>query len=345
MTEKPYDFIGGAPLEPHTARKHKILREYMARYLTVRCQDPRRERFRLAIVEGFAGGGRYKDGSPGSPVIFVEELKTFVTEANIRRAAEGMRPLEVECLLVLNDVNKDVVELLRTNLAPLLADVTETTPALYLKANYHSEPFEQAYPKFKEVLRQGGYQNVLFTLDQCGHSHIQRRTLHDILRTYHNGEIFYTFMIGSLLAYLQSSDAEALAAQLTHLELGQADLQHLEAGVTKREWLGIAERIVFDAFSACGPFHSPFSINNPNGWRYWFIHFSNSYRGRQVYNKLLHDNSSAQAHFGRSECLPIIKHMKTDRCISLMTPAGLRPRNNSWRISRASLPNSGMRLR
>ena len=48
------------------------------------------------------------------------------------------------------------------------------------------------------------------------------------------------------------------------------------------------------------PFHSPFSINNPNGWRYWFIHFSNSYRGRQGSNNVLHDNSSAQAHFGRS---------------------------------------------
>jgi len=300
MTEKKYDFVGGALLEPHTARKHKILREYVARYLIVRCQHPRRERFRLAIVEGFAGGGRYKDGSPGSPLIFVEELKSFVTTANLRRAATGMRPLQVECLLILNDIDKDVIEFLRSNLAPLLADVAETTQALHLRAVYHCEPFEQAYPKFKEILRQGSYQNVLFMLDQCGHSHIHRRTLRDILQTYQSGEIFYTFMIGSLLAYLQASDAEALAAQLAYLGLAQSDLQYLAAGASKREWLGIAERIVFNAFSACGPFHSPFSINNPNGWRYWFIHFSNSYRGRQEYNNVLHDNSSTQAHFGRS---------------------------------------------
>lgn len=48
------------------------------------------------------------------------------------------------------------------------------------------------------------------------------------------------------------------------------------------------------------PFSSPFSINNPDGWRYWFIHFANSYRARQVYNDILHANSSTQAHFGRS---------------------------------------------
>ncbi len=50
----------------------------------------------------------------------------------------------------------------------------------------------------------------------------------------------------------------------------------------------------------CAPFVSPFSINNPGGWRYWLIHFANNYRARQVYNNVLHQNSTAQAHFGRS---------------------------------------------
>jgi hypothetical protein len=45
---------------------------------------------------------------------------------------------------------------------------------------------------------------------------------------------------------------------------------------------------------------SPFSINNRDGWRYWLIHFANSYRARQEYNNVLHRNSSMQAHFGRS---------------------------------------------
>ena len=30
------------------------------------------------------------------------------------------------------------------------------------------------------------------------------------------------------------------------------------------------------------------------------IHFANAYRARQVYNNILHDNASLQAHFGRS---------------------------------------------
>ncbi|HET6838304.1 MAG TPA: hypothetical protein VFH41_01060, partial [Bradyrhizobium sp.] len=63
---------------------------------------------------------------------------------------------------------------------------------------------------------------------------------------------------------------------------------------------GAAERLVFESFKRCSKFHSPFSINNQEGWRYWLIHFTSSYRARQEYNDILHQNKSAQAHFGRS---------------------------------------------
>ena len=75
MAEKPYQWADGAVLEDHSRRKHKILREYFFNYLTVRCQIAQMERFRLAVVDGFAGGGKYHCGTSGSPLIFVEELK------------------------------------------------------------------------------------------------------------------------------------------------------------------------------------------------------------------------------------------------------------------------------
>lgn len=72
--EKPYRWKDGATLEEHSKRKHKILTEYFRRYLLERCKNPITRSFRLAIVDGFSGGGRYEDGSPGSPVIFGETL-------------------------------------------------------------------------------------------------------------------------------------------------------------------------------------------------------------------------------------------------------------------------------
>ncbi len=75
MVAKSYQWADGAVLEDHSRRKHKILREYFHRYLTVRCQIPQQTKFRLAVIDGFSGAGRYECGSAGSPVIFIEELQ------------------------------------------------------------------------------------------------------------------------------------------------------------------------------------------------------------------------------------------------------------------------------
>jgi three-Cys-motif partner protein len=300
MPEKPYEWTDGATLQEHSKRKLKILREYFSRYLTVRCQLPQQERFRLAVVDGFAGGGRYKCGTPGSPLIFVDELKTFVVAENIRRADQGMKPLHVDCQLIFNDAKAAVVEMLKDNLAPLIGDVKETAPQLQIDVAYLSEPFETAFPKIKGLLDRGHFRNVVFNLDQCGHSHVERITLIDILQSYRGAEIFYTFSIEALVTYLRKSEPEALTAQLAHIGLDDENLRSMEGAMSNQTWLGAAERVVFGAFKDCAPYVSPFSIHNPEGWRYWLIHFANSYRGRQEYNNVLHRNATLQAHFGRS---------------------------------------------
>ena len=300
MVEKRYEWADGATLEEHSRRKHKILREYVFDYLTVRCKLPQQERFRLAIVDGFAGGGRYQCGTSGSPLIFIEELKRATEAVNTHRAAQGLNAIEVECLLVFNDASRDAVELLKTHVTPLQADVIATCPKLHLRVEYLNEFFEAAYPTIKGFLEQGRYRSVIFNLDQCGHSHVERNTILDIMHSYPAAEIFYTFVISSLLAFLQKDQPERLRAQLDHLGLASSNVQALDNLMSQKDWLGTAEKIVFDAFRLCAPYVSPFSINNPGGWRYWLIHFANAYRARQVYNNILHDNASLQAHFGRS---------------------------------------------
>ena len=93
-------------------------------------------KFRVAIVDGFAGGGRYKDGSPGSPIIFIEELRRAAEELNIRRKSEGMAPLDIECLLVLNDYEPEAVDVLRGHVEPLLAEIIQNVPKLHIRVNY-----------------------------------------------------------------------------------------------------------------------------------------------------------------------------------------------------------------
>ncbi len=300
MVEKAYSWATGAVLEEHSRRKLKVVREYFARYLAVRCQLPQQSRFRLAIVDGFSGAGVYNCGTPGSPIIFIQELHTAAEAFNLRRASEGMMPLDIECLLVLNDYDRDAVNILKGHVTPLEADIKQNMPKLHLRVEYFNKGFEEAYPAIKLLLERGRYQNVLFNLDQCGHSHVDQGTLIDITSSFSSAEIFYTFMIASLLAFLRKSDAAWLSKSLSPLGIGATSMSALETLMNNSAWLGTAERIVFDTFKRCAAFVSPFSVNNPDGWRYWLIHFANSYRARQEYNNILHVNSSTQAHFGRS---------------------------------------------
>lgn len=154
-----------------------------------------------------------------------------------------------------------------------------------------------SFKEKEEVIRTVyGFSGASVILHNTG----EKATLIDIMRSYPSAEIFYTFAIESLLAFLRASEPMALASQLASINLSESDLRNLEGGMNKKTWLGVAEKLVFGAFWSCAPFVSPFSINNPDGWRYWLIHFANSYRARQWYNDILHQNSSYQAHFGRS---------------------------------------------
>src|SRR5690606_7316848 len=275
-------------------------REYFYEYVITRCQTPKMERFRLAIVDGFAGGGRYKCGAPGSPLIFIQELHRAINFINANRAVQNLAPIRIECTMVLNDYEPAALDSLKTHIAPVLVEYVDSSEYLSVHIDYLNDEFEKVYPRIKEYMQRGRFRNILFNLDQCGHSHVTTETLRDIMSSDTSTEIFYTFMITALLTYLQKNNPQVLERQLAHLSINKLDLELLSEQMSNRQWLGTAENIVFSAFQKCAQFVSPFSINNPEGWRYWLIHLASSYRARQVYNNVLHKNSKSQAHFGRS---------------------------------------------
>ena len=300
MVAKAYTWADGARLDDHSRRKHKILREYFYQYLMVRCGNPAQSKFRLAVVEGFSGGGRYACGASGSPIIFIEELQRAVDAVNTRRVAQGLNStLEVECLLIFNDAMPDVTEVLKSYTEPVLAAAREASPKLHLSVCYMSDTFEACYPAIKEMIFRGRYRNVLFNLDQCGHSKVEISTMADIMASTPSAEIFYTFAIQSLLTFLSRTNPKWMDSQVKSVGILSTAVQIEDVMISNAAFLGAAERMVFETFKTTARFVSPFSIVNPDGWRYWLIHFANNYRARQVYNNVLHGNGT-QAHFGRS---------------------------------------------
>lgn len=300
MVDVPYQWVDGAVLKEHSKKKHQVLRRYLSEYLQIRCRFPQQSRFRFAVVDGFAGGGAYQGGEPGSPLIFLELLLEQSREINVRRAAEGMALISFECLLIFNDLDNDAVQILQQNVAPLIAQCNAASN-LVVNVEIMNEAFETAYPKIKARLAQDKVtRNVFFNLDQCGNSLVPQSTIVDILTTYQSAEILLNFAAQSMFTFLSRNDPLKLKKTLELHGVDQQQIDDISGVANKREWRAAIERLVFESYRNCSPYVSPFAINNPDGWLYWLLHFANEPKARQVYNDLLHDNAGVQGHYGRS---------------------------------------------
>lgn len=320
MTKKDYPWIEGAVLDDHTKKKHYILREYLRLYLITRCQLPQQDKFRVAIVDGFSGGGLYKCGSYGSPLIIADVLIKTTNEINLSRLIQGLKPIQIECLLICNDSEQPVIEQLKENISPLIAASRDECKSVHIALEFYSELFEDVYPKIKDRLKIAKCSNVFFNLDQCGYSHATSDVIRDIMSTWKSSEVLLTFMIESLLTYL-SPNSENSNVPLEPVVRNKIDeLLNNKNQFSKNEWLAHVEKIVYDHLKRCATYVSPFSINNPDGWRYWLMHFASNYRARQVYNNVLHQNGEAQAHCGRAGLQMLAYDPKEESQLYLFNP-------------------------
>ncbi len=66
-------------LEPHSAGKHFVLREYLNAWLPIMGS----RNTRILFIDGFAGPGEYIDGQEGSPIIALKALRDHTAQKNI----------------------------------------------------------------------------------------------------------------------------------------------------------------------------------------------------------------------------------------------------------------------
>ena len=301
MVKKEYDW-DSAILDDHSKIKHKIFREYFKEYLATRFLAPQRRKFRLAVVEGFAGAGRYKHGEPGSPIIFMEALIKASKVINLDRAVRNLPQVEIECFFIFNDSDKYAIKMLQENLAPFVGEIKDEHPNLHVQVKYMSQEFEKGYPKMKAILEGHKITNVMFVLDQYGYSTVRPETINNIMTTWKSPEVFLTFAIEALTTYISTNQPEnTLNLYPEIIDEWKSIVNGEQEIISKPELLGLVEKRIFEKLKAYAGFVSPFAIHNPKGWRYWLLHFSTPYKARQVYNDILHkDNGHMQVHFGHS---------------------------------------------
>lgn len=302
MPRKAYKWADGVPLEDHTAKKLNVLRSYFHNYLRVRC-TPINRKFKIAIVDGFAGGGTYKCGTSGSPLVFLEELAAFADEVAIWRMENNAPELEsIDCLFVVNETDPEANAVLYPLLDQWEARNTASGRKLNVRILPKQGPFVDIYPEVRSILLKYRFSNVLFNIDPCGYTQVNLPIIQDILGSFKSAEVFFTFMIGSLFNYSSWMDPKKTNDLMLNFCGTQEQFFQDESFRKKAEWLGAVEKIVYHEFTHTAKFASPFAINQSgsSGYNYWLMHFANSHRAREVYNDILYKNSGVQAHRGKS---------------------------------------------
>ena len=100
------------PIESHSKAKLGVLRSYLRAYFDRLNTNPNRDEFKLDLIDGFAGGGLFLDGTAevsGTPLIMLEEAE----EAYIRLNENRKKKLNVNCKFYFIDKEKAHTDHLR----------------------------------------------------------------------------------------------------------------------------------------------------------------------------------------------------------------------------------------
>lgn len=293
MVKREYDWQNGANIEPHSKVKLEIVQEYIQEYVRVRCSLPQQERFRLTYIDGFSGAGEYNCGTLGSPLVVLQSLLEVSAEINFRRKVDGFKAISFEFFLYFNDLSEFAIQELRKRVDRFLEERDESVSGASFHVSYFEGDFGVNLSNIVQQVRRSKVKNTIFNLDQYGHSDVTENQLRSALSLTRSAEVFLTFSIRSFLAFISPNRRQGS-------RMFDGKISDISLHKSKKEWLAAVERVVFEEFQSLANFVSPFSINNPEGWEYWLVHFASSYRARQVYNDILHRKKNAQAHVGRS---------------------------------------------
>lgn len=305
MPKKEYGWEDGTRPEiaAHSLAKHRILREYVQRYLHVLTATPGMDVFRLTLIDGFAGGGEYTDAKtklvqPGSPLILIDAVRAAEAAINASRS----KALRIDASHIFIEKKPGVAAYLREVLRKRGDAATSDGPVILLEGEFEAH-LDAIITRIKS---RGKAHRAIFLLDQYGYTGVPVGTLKRIFTELPNAEVFLTLAVGWITAYLPSARVAAEKLGITDDALNRlaaaADDSLDVSDPDRRPDLLAIQRILHHAFTTevGSRFYTPFFIVSRESNRpYWFLHMANSPRANDVV-KLLHwEVENHFAHFGR----------------------------------------------
>jgi three-Cys-motif partner protein len=304
MPKKEYDWEGtNVPIiGEHSIAKHRILREYVRKYIEILTRNPKIERLKLTFVDGFAGGGIYERSAErkphfGSPVILIEEA-TAVAQARWNLARHKPVILEPTFFFIDKKPTNIAVlqETLRSHVYPEHPGIAPTI----LTGTFE----EQLAPIVASIKKQRGAHRAIFLLDQYGYTQVPLPSLQLIFRELPKAEVFLTLAVGWISAYLRDAACapEILRRMGVRTEATEEEIQEqLLGGDASDDKFRRVQWLLHHAFvqPSGARYATPFFIVSPESHRrYWFLHLANNLRANDVVKELHWTIQNHFSHYG-----------------------------------------------
>ena len=281
-------------LEEHTKAKLDVLRRYLRAYFDRLNVNPAHDQFKLDLVDGFAGGGTYRDGDrivSGTPLIMLEESEAAQDRLNQNRT----KPLQCDFKMHFVDVNPDHTKHLRRVLAERGYRVDDE------KILVRNTGFEDvAEVIIADVLRrQPRSGRAIFLLDQTGFSQVELALVARIFSRLPRAEVILTFASDALRNHL--SDRPQLINAVAPLELTRSQIQELIQLENGDGGRALAQRVLRNHIrtTTAATYDTPFFIRPKRSRRaLWFLHLSRHPTARDVMIECHWDSFNTFEHYG-----------------------------------------------
>jgi three-Cys-motif partner protein len=286
-------------IRAHSLVKHRVLEEYVKRYVATVTRDLRIDRLTLTIVDGFAGGNIYsycKDNNaienrPGSPSIILDAVNTARVEAQERRTKQFT--LDDHYFFIEKD--PEAFAFLRETLSE-----SEHAGRIGDTVRLMQGDFSGHVGKIVEFIQnQAGGEHAIFILDQCGYSGVPFLSINEILGSVKKAEVILTFATGFLIDFL--SDKYKGGAGVRRAGI---DVERLVSKLDKtdKHWRRLIQvELRDDIRTKTGArFSTPFFIRSRDSNRdLWLVHLSGHYRARDVMMGIHWEQTNSFAHYGK----------------------------------------------
>ena len=296
MAKKEYSWeLGSKPpiIHTHSLAKHEILRAYLTRYLEVVVCNPKMDRLRLTLVDGFAGGGLYqheltKQTVPGSPLIFLEA--TLEAEHNINKNRKKQFLLNADYFFV--EKEQSSLDFLKYTLEER-GFKSQLSSKIQLVNGEFAEKSDSIINSIRQKSRKG---RSIFLLDQYGYKDVPFPLIFKIFSSLQKAEVILTFAVDSLIDYLSTSDtSRQILKRLGLLETLSDGLINSTKGAGDRRTI-IQSLLSPEIHKASGAkYYTPFFISSRESNKdYWLVHLSMHAQARDEMTKL---HWALQNHF------------------------------------------------